>query len=79
MYPVVGKRIGTVYPFGSNKGFSSIFCVKSRVWYEAPEEGQRIYWPKSYEYNNKDEMIRILVEYTIAPYHDATSKDFNSF
>ena len=50
------NRIGTIYPWGSNKGFSWRFCVDSQDQYETPEEGWRIYWPKRYEYNNKDEV-----------------------
>ena len=46
------NRIETVYSCGSNKGFSSSFCVQ----HETPEEGQRTYWPKHCDYNNKDEV-----------------------
>ena len=56
LYPVMVNRIGTVYPCGSNKGFSSRFCVDSWVWHETPEEGRRTYRPKRCEYNNKDEV-----------------------
>ena len=49
------NRIRTVYPGGSNKGFSSRFCVDSRVRYETPEEGRGIYWPKHGDYSNKHE------------------------
>ena len=37
-----------------NKGCGSKFCVGSCVRQETPE-GQRIYWQKRCEYNNKDE------------------------
>ena len=50
------NRSGTVYPFGSNKGFSSIFWVDSWIRHETPEEGRRIYQPKRSDYNNKDEV-----------------------
>ena len=39
-----------------NKGFSSRFCVGSRVRHETPEEGQRTYRSKLCDYNNKDEV-----------------------
>ena len=52
------NRIGTVYPWGSNKGFSSRFCVDSRVWHETPEEGWKTHQPKHCDYNNKDELNR---------------------
>ena len=50
------NRIGTVNSCGSNKGFSSRFYVDYQVWHETPEEGQRTYWPKHCDYNNKDEI-----------------------
>ena len=50
----MGNRIETVYSSGSNKGFSSRFCVDFRVRYETPEEGRRTHRPKFCEYNNKD-------------------------
>ena len=48
------NRIGTVNPRGTNKGFTSRFCMDSRVRHETPEESQRTYRPKHWEYNNKD-------------------------
>ena len=50
------NRIRTTYPWGSNKGFSSRFCVDSRVRCETPEEDRRTYLPKHCGYNNKDEV-----------------------
>ena len=47
--------ISTIYQCGLNKGFSSKFCVGSRVRHETPEEGRRTYRPKCWEYNNGDE------------------------
>ena len=41
-------------PCGSNKGFSSRFCVGSRIQHETPEEDRSIYRPTCYEYNNED-------------------------
>ena len=49
------NRIRTVYPCGSNKEFSSRFCVGSRIRHETPEEGRRTYRPKR-DYTNKDEV-----------------------
>ena len=40
---------------GLNKGCGLRFCVGSQVQQETPEESQRTYWPKRYEYNYKDE------------------------
>ena len=54
--PVMVNRIGTVYPCGSNKGFSSRFNVDSWIWYETPEEGRTAFRPKRCEYNNKNEV-----------------------
>ena len=56
LYSVMINRIGTVYPCGSNKGFSSKFCVDSQVWHERPEEGRRTSQSKHCDYNNKDEV-----------------------
>ena len=50
------NKIGTVYPCGLNEGFSSRFCVESRVWHKTPEEGQKTYQMKCCDYNNKDEV-----------------------
>ena len=50
------NRNETVYPRGSNKGFSSSFYVDSWVRSETPEEGRRTYQVKCCEYNNKDEV-----------------------
>ena len=50
------NRIGTVYPFCSNNGFSSRFCVDSRIRNETLDEGRKTHRPKRYEYNNKDEV-----------------------
>ena len=50
------NRIGTVYLCGSNKVFSSRFCVDTRVRYGRSEEGRRTYRPKRCDYNNKDEV-----------------------
>ena len=41
-------------PNGLNKGRDLKFCEGSRVR-QTSEEGRRTYWPKRYEYNNKDE------------------------
>ena len=49
------NRIGTVYPCGSKKEFSSRFCVDSQICHGTPEEGRRTYQPKSCYYNYKDE------------------------
>ena len=38
-----------------NKGFSSKFCVGSRVRHETPQEGRKIYRPKRCAYNNEGE------------------------
>ena len=48
--------IGTVYTYGSNKGFGSRFSVASRVRHETPEESRKTYWLKRCDYNNKDEV-----------------------
>ena len=48
------NRIGIVYPYGLNKGFSLRFFVGFQVQHETPEKGRRIYRPKCCEYNNKD-------------------------
>ena len=56
LYLVMINRIGTVYPWGSNKGFSLRFCVDSWVQHKTPEEGRRTYQPKRCEYNNKDDI-----------------------
>ena len=53
MYLVNETR--TIYPHGLNEGFSSKFCVGSRVQQETPEEGQKKHQPKHCEYNNKDD------------------------
>ena len=50
------NRIGTVYPCGSNKEFSSRFSVNFRVRHETPEEDRRTYRPKCSDYNNKDKI-----------------------
>ena len=49
---------GTVYTRESNKGFSSRFCVGSRVRHETPEEDRRTYQPKRCEYNNSLNILR---------------------
>ena len=36
-------------------GFSSMFCVSSRIRHETPEEGRMRYRPKRCQYNNEDE------------------------
>ena len=71
------NRIGTVYPWGSNKGFSSRFCVDSQVWHETPEEGWRTYQLQYYDYNNKDEVNspNILSDNN----YQATSQTNNTF
>ena len=43
------------YSRGLNKRRGLKSRVGSRVWYETPEEGWRIYRPKRCEYDNKDE------------------------
>ena len=50
------NKIGTVYTSRSNKGFSSRFCVDTRVRHGTPEEGRRTYWSKRCDYNNKHEI-----------------------
>ena len=37
----------------------------SQVQHETPEEGQRTYWPKCCEYNNRDEVNspNIVIKY----------------
>ena len=52
------NRIGTINPCGLNKEFSLRFWVDSWVWHETPEEGQRKYLSKCFEYNNKDVVYR---------------------
>ena len=47
--------IGTVYPWGSIKEFSSRLCVDIQVRQDTPEEGWRTYRPKRCKYNKKDE------------------------
>ena len=47
--------LATVNPGGSNKWFSSRFCVNSSVWHETPEEGWSTCQLKR-DYNNKDEI-----------------------
>ena len=49
-------RNGFVNICGSNKEFTSIFCVGSRVRYDIPEEGRRTYRPKRCGYSNKDKI-----------------------
>ena len=51
------NKIGTVYSYGSNKGFSSKFCMDAWFQHETPEVGQRTYRPKRYYYSNKDYII----------------------
>ena len=48
-------RIRASDPYQLNKGYSSNFCVGSRVLQEKLEEGWKTYWPKHCEYNYKDE------------------------
>ena len=43
------NRIGTIYPCGSNKGFSSRFYVDCWVGHETPDEVLRTYRPKHSE------------------------------
>ena len=59
--------IRTSDPCGLNKGHGSKFREGSRVRQETPKEGRKIYRPKCWEYNNKNEdnnpkswMIKIL-------------------
>ena len=49
------KQSGGLY-----KGFSSRFCVGSQVRHETPDEGQRTYRPKRYEYEDEDNSLNIL-------------------
>ena len=67
------NRIGTVDPGGSNKGFSSRFCVNSWVRHETPEEGRWTYQLKR-DYNNQDEVSNpnILSNYN----YQASAKKF---
>ena len=87
LYPVMVNRIGTVYPCDSNKGFSSRFCVDSRIRHETPEEGLKTYQLKRCEYNNKDEVngpnilndiyiyiYIISVMYSCGPFHMVEQK-----
>ena len=39
---------------GLNKGIGLRFCVDSLVQQETPEDGQRMHWPKHYEYKDED-------------------------
>ena len=48
------NEIRTSNPHGLNKGCGLKFHVGSHVS-QTPEEGWRTYWPKYYEYNNRDE------------------------
>ena len=50
----MANEIRTGNPRGFNKGHSSKFHEDSRVQ-QTPEEGRRIYQPKHYRNNNKDE------------------------
>ena len=50
------NRIETVYLRGLNKGLNLRFFICSQDQQETPEEGQRAYWPKCSEYNDKDEV-----------------------
>ena len=50
---VNGIRVSS--PCGIKKGRGLKFYLGSQVWQETPEEGQRTYRLKHYEYNNKDE------------------------
>ena len=68
------NRIGTIYPCGLNKGFSSRYWVGFRVWHEMPEEGQRMYQPKHCEYNNKDEVNSLNILSDKKKYHCCSSK-----
>ena len=45
--------IGTIYLYGLNKEFSSMFRIGSQVRHKSPEEGQRTPRPKRYEYNDE--------------------------
>ena len=56
MYLVIVKRIGTIYPIGSNNRFSLRFSVDTRVQHETPEEGRKTNQPKCCDYNNKNEI-----------------------
>ena len=54
MYVVLVKRIRKIYPWGLNKGLSfEVLCRLSSLI--IPGEGQRMQWPKCFEYQNKDE------------------------
>ena len=50
----MANRFRTSDPRGFKEGRSSKFREGSRVW-QTPEEGRRIYRPKSSGNNNKDE------------------------
>ena len=55
------NRIGTVYPCGSNKEFSSRFCEDSQARHETLEEDRRTYRLKRCQYNNKDEVSSLNI------------------
>ena len=55
LYPVMVNGIGTVYPRGSNKVFSSRFCVGSRIRHKIPELGRGTNRSEHCEYNKEDE------------------------
>ena len=55
------NRTEIVYPCGSDKEFNLRFCVDFRVQYETLEEGQRAYWLKHIDYNNKHEVSSLNI------------------
>ena len=62
------NRIETVYSCGSNKWFSSSFCLSFQVQQETPEEGLKTYQTK-HENNNKDDVNSLNILITIIKLH----------
>ena len=56
------NRVGTIYLYGSNKGFCVRFYVDSQIQHEIPEEDQRTYQQEHCDYNNKDEVNHLKIQ-----------------
>ena len=66
--------IWTIYSCGLNKGFSSKFCVGSRVPQETPEEGQCTHWLNNWGYNNNKNEGNSLNTQKDKNYHTSSKK-----
>ena len=55
-----------IYSCGLNNGFSSRFCVGSRIRHETPEVDRRTYRPKHCEYSNKNYWFGLVWFYGIS-------------